>query len=129
MSPIQFPDAPALRRFMVLLFGLTPLLVGGAWLARGVDFALAALVGCLLVDVNFLWTRSVVRKAFLESNPRLWLGLSYGFRIGLTTLVLYIAIRELGLHPIGIALGVSALVLASLLYAVLAVAFPEKMGP
>jgi len=106
---------------------LTPLLVGGAWLLRGVDFALAALVGCLIVDVNFLWTRSVVRKAFLEANPRLWLGLSYGFRIGLTTLVLYIAIREIGLDPIGIAVGVSALVLASLLYAILAIVFPDRM--
>ena len=122
-----FPDAPALRRFALLLFVLTPLLVGGAWLLRGVDFALAALVGCLIVDVNFLWTRSVVRKAFLEANPRLWLGLSYGFRIGLTTLVLYIAIREIGLDPIGIAVGVSALVLASLLYAILAIVFPDRM--
>ena len=128
MAPIAFPEASPLRRFVLLLFALSPVVVAAAWLIDGVDFALAALVGCLIVDVNFLWTRSVVRKAFLEVNPRLWLGVSYTFRMGVTTLVLYIAIRELGLDPIGIVVGVSVLVLASLMYGVLAALFPEHLG-
>ena len=127
MAPIPSPESRVLSRFSLILFALTPLITGVSWLIDGVDFAFAALVGCLIVDVNFLWTRSVVRKAFLEANPRLWLGVSYSFRLGLTTLVLFIAIREIGLDPLGIAVGVSALVLASLLYGILSALFPERM--
>ena len=113
-------DPPALRRFMALLLMVSIALVGMAWLWQGFDFAAAALVGCLLMVLSFFWTRMVVRKAFLDENPRLWLGLSYGMRIGLAIVVLYIAIREFGMDPFGIAMGVSTLVLTAVVYAIVA---------
>jgi len=126
MSPIHLPDAPELSRFSILLVVISFFLVFVAWMWQGVDFAVATLVGCSLMVLNFLWTRSVVRKAFLEANPKLWLGLSYGLRFGATVMVLYIAIREIGLNPLGVALGVSVLMLTAVGYTVAVALFPEK---
>ncbi len=114
----------ALRRLFALLLGVGAALVGGGGLWGGVDFAVAVLLGCLLVVGNLYWMTRSVSRALQTEALGVRAGISYALRFGVSLLVLYVAIVQLDMDAVGIAVGVSALVIASVLYAL----WPPRTG-
>lgn len=106
-----------LNRFLLLLLAAALVLSGGALVWRGLDFALAVLVGSGFIMVNFLWTKRVVENFLLHRTPKGWLGFTYFLKLTLTGFLLYLAIVPLAMDPIGILVGLSTLFVAGLLAA------------
>ena len=113
------PSGSTARRFSWILLTVSLMLCAGAYLWRGIDFFTATAVGCVVVGFNFGWTRMAVGHALRRRDLRSRVMLSYIFKFGSTGLVLYAAIVEFNVDPIGIAVGVSSLVLAAVAIAVL----------
>ena len=106
-----------MRGFLVILTGVGAALTVAAYLWRGVDFAEGVLLGCALVGLNLYWMARSVSAAMQAQAPRVRVAVSYALRFGLSVLVLYAAIVELGMHPMGIVVGVTSLLIASVAYA------------
>lgn len=100
-----------------LLLVVSAVLVGGAYALLGIDFAGGVLLGCGIVGLNYLWSKRVFSRVLREDHPKARLGTTWVFKFGLTALILYIAIVRLGVDPVGIVVGVSAIVIAGLLLA------------
>ena len=92
-------------------------LAAGAYLWQGIDFSLGVLLGSGIVVLNYFWSVGVFSKVLEETNPRARVGISWVLKFGVTALTLYVAVVRLGLHPVGIVVGVSAVVIAGLLFA------------
>lgn len=110
-------EPAAVRRFFLQLLVFSTLLSAGGLLWRGLDFALAVLVGSLIVVANFLWTRRVVGGFLLAKTSGLPVAATYLAKLALTGLVLYLALVPLALDPIGIVVGVSSLLFTGLFFA------------
>lgn len=107
----------ALRRFTWLVVGSGVVLVpAGLWWG-GVDFAGAVLLGFLVVLANFFWTKRAVKSVLFADKPHALLSLSFLVKFGVTGAVLFYAIVRLNVDALGVLVGLSALVLASVLYA------------
>lgn len=111
--------ARAGRRFGAILAAVSVVLCAGAGLWGGIDFLVGVALGCLVVGLNYAWTRHVVRRALLEGALKLRVGLAYTLKFGLTAVALYAAIVEFGVDPLAILIGVSSLVVASLVAALM----------
>lgn len=115
------PSAPkhlsGLRLYSRLLLTVSLGLVIGAYLLRGIDFTLGVLLGSGIVGMNYLWSIRVFSRILAEDHPRVRLAISWVLKFGFTGLVLYLAIVKLGLHPVGIIVGVSAVAIAGLFLA------------
>lgn len=107
-----------LRLFSRLLLIVSAVLVAGAYLLRGIDFSLGVLLGSGIVVLNYLWSIRVFSRILGEAQSRARLGVSWVLKFGVTALVLYVAVVRLGMQPVGIIVGVSAVVIAGLLFAV-----------
>ena len=116
------PDAHkpllGLRGFFRLLLLVSAALVAGAYMLRGIDFSLGVLLGSGIVCLNYLWSVRVFSRMLGEDHPKARLRIVWVFKLGVTALVLYVALVRLGMQPVGIAVGVSAVVIAGLLFAV-----------
>ena len=111
------PEAPlnesAFQRFLMLQIAVAGAITAGSLLWAGVDFAAGALIGSAIAVLNLVWTKNVVRR-FLQPNlpqPRfvVYFVIKFAASVGL----LYVAILDFSINPIGIAVGVSSLVVAS----------------
>ena len=107
-----------LRLFTRLLLLVSAALVAGAYLLWGFDFSLGVLLGSGIVVLSFLWSIRVFSSILREPHSRARLGISWVLKLGVTALVLYVAVVRLGMQPVGIMVGVSAVVIAGLLFAV-----------
>ena len=106
-----------LSRYSWLLLLVSTVLVGGAYVLLGIDFAGGVLLGSGIVGLNYLWSRRVFSRILQEDRPKARLGISLVFKFSLTAMILYIAIVRLNVNPVGIMVGVSAVVIAGLLFA------------
>lgn len=112
-----FPAPGRPDGFSLSLLAISLFLAGGGFLWRGFDFTLAVLIGSLIVGLNYLWNRKVFRGLLLADNPRSRARLSYAAKLGLTVVVIYVAVQQFRIDPLGILLGVSSLPAACLLFA------------
>jgi hypothetical protein len=115
------------RRLYGLLAATSAVLIGLAWLLGGIDMAEGALLGCVLVGVNLIGTVAFIRMVLRDRRYKALLFVSFIAKFGLTLVVLYLAIVRFGVSAIGILIGLSSMVLASLLYAAMRPA--EGAGP
>ncbi len=97
--------------FAWLLAAVSLLLVGGSYFWWGIDFAAGVLLGSGIVGLNFWWTRRVISKALRDDSPKAILWISFLSKFGVTIAILFLAILRLGIDPLGILVGVSALVI------------------
>lgn len=108
----------ALRAYYATLGVLGAVLVGGGWLWRGIDFAGAVLLGFAVVALNFAWTKNLVSSLlFVRQRARALVVTAYVIKFALTAVVLYIAIVRYQVDPLGILIGLSALLVASFAFA------------
>ena len=90
----------------------------GAYLLEGIDFSLGVLLGSGIVVLNYFWSIRVYSRMLGEDHSRARFGISWALKFGVTALILYVAVVHLRLHPVGIILGVSSVVLAGLFFAI-----------
>lgn len=119
---------PARRRSLRLIFALlgvvTLALTGGSWAWASLDTALAVLLGCTVVAFNLLGTAHFVGAVLAERRFKGRLIASLLVKLALTLVVLYIAVARWDMSPIGIVIGLSSMLIVSLLYAMLRPAEP-----
>jgi len=116
-AAVMAAQEAAVRRFTWLLAGVgAVLLAGSAWLG-GLDFGVGVLLGFAIVLLNFIWTKKAVRSILFSDRPRALLTLSFLVKFGITGAVLFYAILRLQVDAIGVLIGLSSLVLASVLFA------------
>lgn len=125
-----FPTSPArrraLRRIYLLLGAVTVVLAGGAWAWAGIDMAQGVLLGCAVIALNLLGTAHFVGAVLAEHRYKGRLIASLTVKLALTLVVLYIAVSRLDMSPVGIVIGLSSMLIVSLLYAVFRPAEPPS---
>ena len=109
---------PSLRAYAALLAGVGVAAVAGGYLWRGVDFAGAVLLGFAIVALNVMWTKNLV-QSMLRGNGayRALMFAAYLAKFGLTAVVLYVALVRYDVDAFGLLVGLSALVVATFLFA------------
>ena len=107
------------KRFALVLGALGAACVGGGWVALGLDFAAGALVGWLIVMSNVYWTRNIVRSILFGDSPTMLVSGGYIFKLGLSGVVLYIAITRFQVDIFGLVLGLSVILPGSVIFMML----------
>lgn len=105
------------RRLYVVLAGVSAALIALAYGLGGLDMAKGALLGCAVVGLNLMGTVVFVRRVLRDRRYKALLAISFLVKFGLTLAVLYIAIVRLDMSALGIIIGLSAMLVASLVYA------------
>ena len=105
------------RRLYWTVFGISVALMALAYALGGLDMAKGALLGCVLVGINLMGTVAFIRMVLRDRRYKALLIASFIVKFGLTMVVLYVAILRLDMSALGILIGLSAMLLASLLYA------------
>jgi hypothetical protein len=105
----------SLRRFAWLLLAAGAVFVALGAALGGVDFAVGVLLGFLIVLLNFYWTKKAVRSVLFASQPKGLLTLSFLVKFGVTGAVLFYAILRLHVDALGVLVGLSTLLVASVL--------------
>lgn len=100
------------QRFTWILAAATALLSLGALLWQGIDFFVGVALGCLIVGLNYVWTRSVVARGLRDGHFKARIAISYLAKFALTVVVLFLAILRFGVDPLAILVGISSLLLA-----------------
>lgn len=108
-----------MRRIFLLLGAVTVALTGGTWAWAGLDMAEGVLLGCAIVAFNLLGTAHFVGAVLAEGRFKGRLLASLTVKLGLTLVVLYIAVSRWGMSPTGIVIGLSSMLIVSLLYSAL----------
>lgn len=103
--------------FLLILLGCGGGLLIVAWLWGGLDFATAELLGFLVVALNTYWTKRAVKSVLFDSRPKALLTVTYLFKLGLTAFILYYGIVHYQIDPLGVLLGLTSLLLATLIFA------------
>lgn len=117
MNPtVTAGEVRTLRSFLRLLVAVSAVLAGGAYLWRGLDFSLGVLLGSAIIVLNLVWTIRVVQAVMVSSQPKTRLAFSYVSKLGLTAVVLLVAILKFNLDPIGILVGISSLFVSGFLF-------------
>jgi hypothetical protein len=114
----------ALRRLFLLLGLVTAGLAAGSWAWAGLDTAFAVLLGCAIVAFNLLGTAHFVGAVLEEQRYKGRLIASLTLKLALTLVVLYFAVARWGMSPVGIVIGLSSMLIVSLLFTVLRRAEP-----
>ena len=104
------------RLLYLILLGVSVALVALAWVLGGLDMAEGALLGCLLVGMNLMGTVAFIRLVLRDRRYKALLIGSFIVKFGLTLVVLYIAMLRLNMSAIGILIGLSSMLVASLIY-------------
>jgi ATP synthase I chain len=123
-SPSSGTRRRALRRIFLLLGAVTVALAGGTWAWAGLDTARGVLLGCAVVALNLLGTAHFVGAVLAERRFKGRLIASLTVKLGLTLAVLYIAVSRWDMSPLGIVIGLSSMLIVSLLYTVFRPAEP-----
>lgn len=115
---MKIKDPTEKKRILVLnssLIGVFILLTGGGYLWAGVDFAKGTLVGCLVVAINFFISQRLVGNLILEGSIKPTIVVAYLSKLGVSVLILFVAVVRWQLDLVGILLGLSSIVLATIL--------------
>lgn len=100
-----------------MLLGVSLLLIVASYLWQGIDFAVGVLLGSGIVGLNFWLTRRAVVKALRDNHSKALLWISFLSKFGITVIILFIAILRLHIDPLGILVGISALVVTGFAFA------------
>lgn len=112
------PSPFDLKPFYVIISAVGVTTTLGGYLLAGLDFALATLLGFTIVAANFIWTKNLVKALLIDrEKPPALLTISYFIKFGITAVVLYFALIRYNMDALGILVGLSALMLATFIYA------------
>ncbi|MBU2510612.1 ATP synthase subunit I [bacterium] len=123
---MKIKDPTDRKRLVVLntsLLVIFALLVLGSYWFGGVDFAKGTLVGCIVVAINFFVSQRLVGNLILEKSLNPILVIAYLAKLGVSILILFIAVIKLQVDVVGVMLGLS-----SVLFSSIATAFVRKQS-
>jgi len=109
-DPIERKRVFVLNITLLVIFGV--LILGGYWF-RGLDFAKATLIGCTVVAINFFISQRLIARLIVEKKLRVNLLITYFFKLGVSILILYYAVSTLHVDSVGLMLGLSSILLAT----------------
>ena len=93
------------------LLGVFLLFTMSGYIAVGLDFAKAILIGCLVVAINFFVSQRLLGKVLQKGKiPAALLTLYLG-KLGISAVIIYYAIKY-RMNPWGLMLGLSSIFLA-----------------
>jgi len=104
----SFLDRIARRNLIILAALLVVSLIWGS-----APLSLGILTGGLLALGGFWWQQRTLRRVLEEPTPQAARGFQvrYFLRLAGLGLILYVLIGRLGVHPVGLALGLSVVVI------------------
>ena len=111
--------------FRYLLLGVSILLVLGTAILR-LDLVPSVLLGCSVVGFNYFWTVKFVRKLLLDQKLQALDIIFILTKFGISVIVLFGALNILQLPPNGILIGISNVVLATVIFTLFRVISPKK---
>ena len=112
---IGFRKATEFRNLLIL----ASVVLAIVSLLFGLDFLLGSLLGSAIVGLNFHWTVRFVLNMLEERKLRPLYLLIYGAKFIVSMMVLYVAIVQLDISAVGIMLGLSNILLAATVYALI----------
>ena len=113
--------------FRNLLLSVSVILVAGTTILQ-LDLVPSVLLGCVVIGFNYFWTMQFVRK-FLLYRKLLALDLLFMLtKFGVSVIVLFGALKYLGLSPSGLLIGLSNLAIATMIYSFIRVMKPKKFA-
>ncbi|MCP4752173.1 MAG: hypothetical protein GY866_14850 [Proteobacteria bacterium] len=99
---------------VTLLAIFAALVLGGYWF-QGLDFAKATLIGCIVVAINFFVSQRLISRLILEKTININLLVVYVFKLGISIAILFVAVTRLQMDPVGLMLGLSSIVFATVI--------------
>lgn len=93
---------------LLAVFAIMPI---GGYLIKGLDFAKATLLGCLVVAVNFFVSQRILGRVIQEKKLPAALLISYLGKLGISAIIIYYAIKN-QMDPWGLMIGLSSIFLA-----------------
>lgn len=114
-KPPLSPDT--FKRFQIYLLISGVALVALGWVLRNLDFAKAVLLAFLIVLLNVFWTKNLVKTILLAGKPKGLFTFFYVFKFGLTAIVLILAMVRFGMDAVGVLVGLSSLMVATVIFA------------
>ncbi len=106
------------NRFQLYLFLSGVGMMGLAGVTAGLDFTLGVLLGFIVVLFNVFWTKNLVKTIILTGKSKTLFTFFYIFKFGLTTGALIAAMMWFEMDPLGVLVGLSALMLATFFFAI-----------
>ena len=100
--------------FQNLLFGVSIVLILGTAIFA-LDLILSTVLGCLVVGINFVWTRQFVRKLLKEGKLLPLDLLFYLTKFVISVIFMFAALTYLDLSPGGLLIGLSNIGLATII--------------
>lgn len=97
------------------LLGLFVLVTLGGWAAFGLDFASGALVGCIVVAINFYLSQYLLARLFVSGQARFPVVVFYILKFALAMAVLFAGLFYFQVDLWGVMAGLSTLMIISLL--------------
>lgn len=99
---------------MTLLAVFAVLVLGAYWL-QGLDFAKATLIGCIIVAINFFVSQRLIAKLILGEKFQVQLLVTYFFKLIVSILILFVAVTKLKVDTVGLMLGLSSILIATVI--------------
>ena len=109
-DPTERRKILVLNTSLLVVFGV---FIAGSYWFRGVDFAKGTLLGCVVVAFNFFVSQRLVGQLMLEQKLNPGILVIYLLKFGLSGLLLFLAITKWQVDILGIMLGLSSIVVAS----------------
>ncbi len=82
---------------------------------RGLDFAKATLVGCVVVAINFFISQRLIGTLIFEKKLQASLLVAYFFKLGASVAILFVAVTELQMDIVGLMLGLSSILVSTVI--------------
>jgi hypothetical protein len=98
------------------------------WPGGGVAAAGAVLGGGVLAAVSYLALKGVVSLAISGTKPRIWPMVKFFTRYAILAFVAYVMLARLRLHPIGVIVGATSIVVAAGAAAIRLIASSSRSG-
>jgi len=122
---IIYEDLKKKNWFIILLFSSI------SFFTFSHSFTLGIIVGGLVTTANFIFLQRTLRKAFgtdfRRKNGKTSIFLFYYFRLLVLGLIIFILLKYHWVHPVGLAIGLSTVVVA-IAFVGISIAFKTKGG-
>ncbi len=115
---MKIKDPTERKRILVmnssLLLIFVVFILGGYWV-QGLDFAKGTLVGCIIVAINFFVSQRVVGRLIVEKSVNPGLLVLYFAKLGVSVLLLFVAVTRFHIDHVGLAVGLSSIIFSSVI--------------
>ena len=111
-DPVERKRVLVLNITLLVIFAV--LILGGYWFS-GLDFAKATLIGCTVVAINFFISQRLIARLIIERKLQINLLITYIFKLGVSILILYYAVTSLRVDSVGLMLGLSSILFATVI--------------